>query len=195
MTKRETISLNIVEENKRWLEQRTEEIDCETAEYIHEIIQKHIDIVSDESDHPYDCSKRLRTLVDEVYDETDILLREFWGETTDESDGQHQPGHLHLLVLWRLLAGEYADAEREYAMQLAQEYIGEDLDIVPDASPVGPKWRDTTDGESQSAQNGSRGFVNWPDSVTDDKETDTDTDRGLRAVDFMTDATGGDADE
>jgi len=69
--------IHTTEENKRWLEDRAADLDCSLSEYVHELMQKHIDIVSDEKEYPYDDSERLQTIVDDVYDETDILLREF----------------------------------------------------------------------------------------------------------------------
>ena len=193
--KDERIVLDIPRENKEWLDQRTEQLDCSTAEYVHELIQKHIDIVSDELEHPYDESDRLNTLVDKVYDETDILLREFWGETTDDIDRRYQPGHLHLLVLWRLLAGEYGDAEREYAMQLAQEYVGEDLDIVP-TSKRATKWRDTTvAGNFDPSRFRSRGSESGTTQSTGEQDEDTGTDDQLMAADFLAGDSGEDADE
>ena len=111
-----SLNVYIPEENERWLKERCERLDCKVGEYVHELIQKHIDIVSDSKQDPYDSGARLNTLADEVYDETDILLREFWQDTTDKHERRHEPGYLHLMVLWRLLAGEYEDSEREYAM-------------------------------------------------------------------------------
>lgn len=183
--------VSIPEENERWLEERCERVNCNVGEYVHELIQKHIDIVSDTKQDPYDSDARLNTLVDEVYDETDILLREFWKDTTDENDGWYEPGHLHLMVLWRLLAGEYEDTEREYAMQLAREYIGEDLDIVPESPQKAGKWRDDTVGELHPAQYRNRGR----ESGTADQDADESEGGRLLATDFLTGDSGGDADE
>ena len=190
-----SLNVYIPEENERWLKERCERLDCKVGEYVHELIQKHIDIVSDSKQDPYDSGARLNTLADEVYDETDILLREFWQDTTDKHERRHEPGYLHLMVLWRLLAGEYEDSEREYAMQLAQEYIGEDLDIVPDAPQKAGKWRDDTVGELHPAQFRSRGRGSGTEPSTDDQDSDDSTDETLRAAQFMTADTGGDADE
>jgi len=189
------LHIYIPEENERWLEERCERVNVKVGEYILEIIQKHIDIVSDPKLDPYDSDARLNTLADEVYDETDILLREFWQDTTDEHDGQAEPGHLHLMVLWRLLAGEYEDTEREYAKQLAQKYMGEDLDIVPDSPQKAGKWRDDTVGEVHPAQFRSRGRGNETEPSTDDQDPDESESGRLLAADFLTDDTGGDADE
>lgn len=183
---------NTTEENKRWLEQRVEDLGCSLSEYIHELIQKHIDIVSDSQEYPYNDSERLQTVVEDVHDETDILLREFWGETTREGVGTHRPGHLQLVVLWRLLAGEYSATERQYAIQLARDYIGDTGDIAPEALPAEERWRDTTPDEELLAA----------DFMTSDTGSDAagsgneqDTDETVTASQFMTADGNGDSDE
>ena len=188
--------IHTTEENKRWLEDRAADLDCSLSEYVHELIQKHIDIVSDDKEYPYDDSERLQTIVDDVYDETDILLREFWGETASETAVEYQPGRLHLLVLWRLVAGEYSNEERQFAMRLAQDYIGEDLNLVPNGPQTGEKWRDTTaTGEVHPARYRSRSTGSDRTQLADKQDTDSDTDETLGQAQFMADGTGGDADE
>ena len=190
------VAVTVPKENELWLKQRCERLECSVSEYVHELIQKHIDIVSDSQTDPYDSSARLSTLAEEVYDETDILLREFWQGTTDTTEGPYEPGQLHLMVLWRLLAGEYGDSEREYAMQLAKEYIGEDLPIVPDSPRTGPKWRDQTEvGEVHPARYRSRGSKSGTETSPDEQDTDASTDERLSAADFLAGDTGDDADE
>ena len=189
------LQVYIPKENERWLEERCERLNCKVGEYVHELIQKHIDIVSDPKQDQYDSAARLNTLADEVYDETDILLREFWKDSTEENDGWYEPGHLHLMVLWRLLAGEYEDSEREYAMQLAREFIGEDLGIVPDSPQKAGKWRDDTVGELHPAQYRSRGRGSETDSPTDEQATEESKGGRPMPAGTSTDDTGGDADE
>jgi hypothetical protein len=187
-----SVKIHTTEENERWLIQRTEDLNCSVSEYVHELIQKHIDIISDDQDDQYDSSKRLRTVVEAVYDETEILLGEFWGETTRESDGMHRPDRLQLIVLWKLLADEYSDADRQYAMQLAHDYVGEELDLPPEGSSTDRRWDETPSEEGLTAGDFMTGDTGWePDGSTDEQDTTESVDPS----DFITGNWMGDSDE
>lgn len=164
-------------ENSNWLKQRADDLGCSVSEYVHELIQKHVDILRDHHEYSYDESKRLDILVDEVYDETELLLEKFLDETGTRPT--HQPGGLHLAVLWKLLAGEYSNADREYAIKMAREDI--------DDSQVDHRVANITDGPAAKEK--------WRNSISGQMIHDQSTDETASSADVMTADRIGDSDE
>jgi hypothetical protein len=165
--KGEQLHIYTIAENRQWLEQRVDDLNCSMSEYVHELIQRHIDLLREHHDYEYDPSERLDTIAEGVYDETELLLQKYGDESS--TIPLHQPGGFHLAVLWKLLADEYSDADRQFAMELARDDVRERVDSSLETPVIAERWRDRTRIEPTDDQLTNE-TVSAPDRTGDSNE-------------------------
>jgi hypothetical protein len=143
MTRETSLQIYTTEENKAKLEDTADAVDQSLSEYLHHLIEQHLDSL-EETDEP-DRLGTERSAVDiltDLHEDVTAELSEFRSETADELLYVHSVRTAYLIALWKLLEDEHSAAERRYAMRFAAAHVGVEPTVLEQDGPPDPEISD-----------------------------------------------------
>jgi hypothetical protein len=152
------------DENKEWLSEQAEANGQSLSEYCHQIVAEYIDREQERQEYGrYGVDQQIELVLNQIRDEARTLLSEFQSEAGTRLDRIQRIRAVYVIALWRLVEGEYTVEQREEAMKVASEIVGQapsDDPEIQSAIPSPESHRPSGNGDAETTHSPATGADN-----------------------------------